>query len=83
MIVTGQIIDYKKQCKTAFGAYVQALHETNPTNTMALRTIGCIYLRYIEDHATGYKLLNRNPIWLKGLPICIWGLVTSTASKMI
>ena len=58
MIITGKGIDYDKQCKTAFGAYVQALHETNPTNTKAPRTIRCIYLCYIEDHATGYKLLN-------------------------
>ena len=43
-ILTGKSIDYDKQCKTAFGAYMQALHETNPTNTMAPRTIGCIYL---------------------------------------
>ena len=58
MIVTGKGIDYIKQCKTAFGAYVQALNETNPTNTMAPRTIGCIYLCYIEGHETGYELLN-------------------------
>ena len=57
-ILTGKSIDYEKQCKTAFGAYVQALHETNPTNTMAPRTIGCIYLRYLDSHETGYELLN-------------------------
>ena len=58
MIVTGKGIDYDKQCKTAFGAYVQTLNESNPTNTMAPRTIGCIYLRYIEGHETGYELMN-------------------------
>ena len=58
MIVTGKGIDYDKQCKTAFGAYVQALNKSNPTNTMEPRTIGCIYLRYIEGHETGYELMN-------------------------
>ena len=54
-IVTGKGIDYNKQCKTAFGTYVQATNKTNPTNTMAPHTIGCIYLRYMEGHETGYK----------------------------
>ena len=55
-IVTGRPIDYNRHCKTAFGSYVQALHETNPTNTTAPRTIGCIYLRSTDDK--GYQLLN-------------------------
>ena len=58
MIVTGKNIDYERQCKTAFGAYVQALHKSNPTNTMAPCTIGCIYLHYLEQHDSGYELLN-------------------------
>ena len=58
MIVTGKDVDYEKQCKTAFGAYVQALHETNPTNTMAPRTIGCIYLRFLDSNDSGYELIN-------------------------
>ena len=58
MIVTGKDVDYEKQCKTAFGAYVQALHETNPTNTMAPRTIWCIYLRFLDSNDSGYELLN-------------------------
>ena len=36
----------------------QALHESNPTNTMAPRTIGCICLCYLEQHDSGYELLN-------------------------
>ena len=58
MIVTGKNIDYDRQCKTAFGAYIQALPKTNLTNTMGLHTIGCIYLHYMEDNDMGYELLN-------------------------
>ena len=56
VIVTGKAIDYNKHCATAFGSYVQALHETNPTNTTAPRTIGCIYLRSLKND--GFELLN-------------------------
>ena len=58
MIVTGRPLEFEKHCKTAFGSYVQALHETNPTNTTAPRTLGCIYLRCIGHDNSGYELLN-------------------------
>ena len=57
-IMSGKPIDYNKHCKTPFGAYVQALHESNPTNTNAPRTIGCIYLRYLEQGDGAYELYN-------------------------
>ena len=56
MIVTGKPIDYNKHCKTSFGSYVQALYETNPTNTTAPGTIGCIYLQSNGNDV--YELLN-------------------------
>jgi hypothetical protein len=37
-------LDYKKHCAVPFGAYVQANHETNQTNSYAARTIDAIYL---------------------------------------
>ena len=42
MIMTGQIIDYKKHCKFQFGQYVQT-HEEHD-NSMNPQTIGAIAL---------------------------------------
>ena len=54
----GKPIDFAKHCKTPFGSYVQALHENNPTNTTAPRTLGCIYLHYLEQGDGAYELYN-------------------------
>ena len=43
IIMAGKALDYNKHCSTAFGTYVQASQENNPTNTTAPRTIGCIF----------------------------------------
>ena len=45
-------------CKFAFGAYVQSEHQTNPTNDMNERTMGCIYLDAMEGLGGGHKLMN-------------------------
>jgi hypothetical protein len=37
-------LDYDKHCAVPFGAYIQASHETNQTNSNAARTIDAIYL---------------------------------------
>ena len=60
IIMMGKAIDYNKHCTTAFGTYVQALTENNPTNTTEQRTIGCIYLRSLENEQGGYELLDLN-----------------------
>ena len=32
--MTGKSLDFKKQCKSLFGAYVEAHEDDNPTNTI-------------------------------------------------
>jgi len=59
-IVEGKSIDYRKHCMYSFGSYVQALHETNPTNTTRPRTIGCIFLSPNVGDNTSYNLMNLN-----------------------
>ena len=51
-------VDYTKHCKIPFGIYVQAIHETNPTNTMAPHTLDAIYLRALDTVQGGYELMN-------------------------
>ena len=58
MIMAGKPLDFDKHCVTPFGSYVQALQENVPTNTTAPRTIGCIYLRFMDNRQAGYELLN-------------------------
>ena len=41
-VLTTKPEDYKKYCKMSFGSYVQAVYETNPTNTTTPRTLGVI-----------------------------------------
>jgi hypothetical protein len=44
MILHQQNLDYDKHCQYAFGTYVQAHDEPDPSNTNAPRTLDCIYL---------------------------------------
>jgi hypothetical protein len=44
MILHQQNLDYDKHCRYAFGTYVQAHDEPNPSNTNAPHTLDCIYL---------------------------------------
>jgi hypothetical protein len=55
-ILTGKTSDYEKHCKIPFGAYVQANNE--PTNTIAPRTIDCIYLRPVANIQGGHELMD-------------------------
>ena len=58
MILHQKNLDYSKNCKFAFGTFVQAHDEPNPSNTNSPRTLDCIYLRYIDSHQGGHELLH-------------------------
>jgi hypothetical protein len=59
-ILGGTPLDYKKHCTIPFGAYVQANHESTPTNDNAARTIDCIYLRPCNNLQGGHELMDLN-----------------------
>ena len=59
-ILTNVGVDYAKHCKYAFGTYVQAGNENNPTNSVEPRTLSCIYLRAVDTQQGGFELLNLN-----------------------
>jgi hypothetical protein len=44
MILNQENLDYAKHCSVPFGAYVQANHETNRTNSNATQMLDAIYL---------------------------------------
>jgi hypothetical protein len=54
------VLDYDKHCTVPFGAYVQANHETNQTNSNAARTIDAIYLRPAINMQGGHELYDLN-----------------------
>ena len=45
MVMHQNKIDYNKHRQTTFGAYVQALIDTNKTNSQYLRTVHNIHLK--------------------------------------
>jgi hypothetical protein len=53
-------LDYDKHCVVPFGAYVQANHETNQTNSNAARTIDAIYLQPALNTQGGHELYDLN-----------------------
>jgi hypothetical protein len=53
-------LDSVKHCTVPFGAYVQANHETNQTNSNASRTIDAIYLRPVNSMQGGHELYDLN-----------------------
>jgi hypothetical protein len=53
-------LDYDKHCAVPFGAYVQANHETNQTNSNAARTIDAIYLQPALILQGGHELYDLN-----------------------
>ncbi len=58
-IIDRKSLDYNKHCMYPFGAFMQAKDEPNPYNTMASRTIDCIYLRPVLDNVQGgHELYN-------------------------
>jgi hypothetical protein len=54
------VVDYDKHCAVPFGAYVQANHETNQTNSNAARTLDAIYLRPAINMQGGHELYDLN-----------------------
>ena len=53
-----QALDWDKHCKYAFGTYVQANQNNDPTNTNAPRTIDGIYLRLCWNRYGGHKIMS-------------------------
>jgi hypothetical protein len=53
-------LHYDKHCVVPFGAYVQANHETNQTNSNAARTIDAIYIRPALNMQGGHELYDLN-----------------------
>jgi hypothetical protein len=53
-------LDYVKHCTVPIGAYVQANHETNQTNSNASQTIDAIYLRPVNSMQGGHELYDLN-----------------------
>jgi hypothetical protein len=53
-------LDYVKHCTVPFGAYVQANHKTNQTNSNASQTIDAIYLRPVNSMQGGHELYDLN-----------------------
>ena len=60
MILNQENLDYAKHCSVPFGAYVQANHETNRTNSNATRTLDAIYLRPAQNQQGGHELMDLN-----------------------
>jgi hypothetical protein len=54
------VLDYEKHCAVPFGAYVQANHETNQTNSNAARMLDAIYLRPALNMQGGHELYDLN-----------------------
>jgi hypothetical protein len=53
-------LDSVKHCTVPFGAYVQANHETNQTNSNASQTIDAIYLRPVNSMQGSHELYDLN-----------------------
>jgi hypothetical protein len=58
MILHHKNLDFAKHCQYAFGTYVQAHDEPNPSNTNAPRSLDCIYMRYNDNLQGGHQLLH-------------------------
>jgi hypothetical protein len=58
MILHQQNLNYDKHFQYAFGTYVQAHDEPDPSNTKAPHTLDCIYLRYNDNEQGGHDLLH-------------------------
>jgi hypothetical protein len=53
-------LDYAKHCMAPFGAYVQANHETNQTNSNTSQMLDAIYLRPMNSMQGGHELYDLN-----------------------
>ena len=58
ILLGGQPLDYTKHCVVSFGAYVQANHETQQTNSNAPRTLDGIYLRPVLSIQGGHEIMD-------------------------
>jgi hypothetical protein len=54
------VLDYEKHYAVPFGAYVQANHETNQTNSNAARTLDTLYLGPAINMQGGHELYDLN-----------------------
>ena len=57
VIMLGKKIDYNKHYKYSFGIYAKTQTEYNPINIINLKTIGCIFLRTLDNIQAGSQLL--------------------------
>ena len=57
-IITGKAIDFKKDLKHAFGTYVQAFNENNPTNSPEPQSTDAIYLRPLPNKQGGHVVMD-------------------------
>ena len=57
VLLSKEPLDYNKDCKYAFGTYVQAHCDPDPKNTNDARTLDCLYLRP-RPHGAGHTLLD-------------------------
>ena len=57
-IMSQQPLDYNKHLQIPFGTYVQALHESNPSNTNLERMLDAIYLRPLQNSQGGHELMD-------------------------
>jgi hypothetical protein len=53
-------LDYVKHCLVPFGAYVQANHKRNQTNSNASQMLDAIYLRPVNSMQGGHELYDLN-----------------------
>jgi hypothetical protein len=60
MILNQPNSDYAKHCSVPFGAYVQANHETNRTNSNPTRTLDAIYLRPAQNQQGDHEFMGLN-----------------------
>jgi hypothetical protein len=58
MIMHQENLDYERNCKYQIGEYVQAHEEPKNTNTNAPRSLGCIYLRPMDNAQGGHELVH-------------------------
>ena len=63
-ILGAPVLDYNKHCTIPFGAYVQAKHESEPTNDNTARMIDCIYLCPCNNLQGGHELMDLNSGWV-------------------
>ena len=68
-IVHRVVLDYDTNCKYAFGSYVQAHNEPDPTNTQAPRSIDAIYMRPIPNGHEVYDLSTQRIIIRRSLTL--------------